>query len=470
MSINNKGLASLWGYPLIDKKARNAISDTRSSLENSFQKKTDDTLGTTDKTVPGAINEVKNSIDTIGDNFSNEQTDTKYDMKYKGKSIGSIDMELTDNQIVGGDGSFNIDLTPYQTKNDDNLTTTNKTISGAINEINTQCKDIAKNKQILLVTQKQYEDLVSGKEVTIDDVKYTYNENTIYGITDNIDSNTILTSPNGTEYTLKVDDNGNLSTELRPIICTDVSLNESNLTFNSKSAQTLTATFTPVNTSEAKVWSSNNESVAKVENGIVTPVSNGQCTIKITCGTKSATCSVVVNIPVEVKDFTNYAYNTDTFTNPTSTSLQNNKTYYILYNLNKTVSDGVMTLTKKDNLTSTDSAYLLIKFAIADNNTYYCRAKIKTNGSQITAGNNQKQDKDSVPNDGEWHLVSYICKDSNINTNSFVIECTTLNVGESVQIKELMKINLTEIYGSNNEPTKEVCDTIFTNYKTGLVG
>ena len=352
----------------------------------------------------------------------------------------------------------------------DNIKTDIKNIKDDVNELNTQFKEIVKNKQILLVTQKQYEDLISGKEVTINNIKYTYNENTIYGITDNIDSNTILTSPNGTEYILKVDDNGNLSTELRPIICTDVSLNESNLTFNSKSEQTLTATFTPVNTSEAKVWSSSNESVAKVSNGIVTPVSNGQCTIKITCGTKSATCSVVVNMPVEVKDFTNYAYNTDTFTNPTSTSLQNKNTYYAIYNFNKVVNDGVMTLTKKDNLTSSDSAYSLIKLGIADNNTYYCRAKIKNNGSQLTAGNNQKQDKDSVPNDGEWHLVSYICKDSNINTNGFNINGTTLNGGESVQIKELMKINLTEIYGINNEPMKEVCDTIFTNYKTGLVG
>ena len=353
---------------------------------------------------------------------------------------------------------------------DEELTTTNKDVKGAINEINTQYKDIAKNKQILLVTQEQYENLISGKDVTIDGVKYTYNENIIYGITDDIASNNILTSPNGTEYILKVDDNGNLSTEIKPIICTSVSLNQSDLTFNSNSEQTLTATFTPVNTSEAKVWSSSKESVAKVTNGIVTPVSNGQCTIKITCGTKSATCSVVVNMPVEVKDFTNYAYNTDTFTNPTSTSLQNNKTYYTTYNLNKNINNGVMTLTKKDNLTSNDNAYLLIKLGIADNNTYYCRAKIKTNGSQLTAGNNQKQDKDSVLNDGEWHLVSYIFKDSNANMNSFTIECATLNSGESVQIKELMKINLTEIYGINDEPTKEVCDTIFTTYKTGLIG
>ena len=41
MPDNNKGIKQLWGYDLIDSKARNAISSTRSSLENDFQKKTD---------------------------------------------------------------------------------------------------------------------------------------------------------------------------------------------------------------------------------------------------------------------------------------------------------------------------------------------------------------------------------------------------------------------------------------------
>ena len=156
MPTNNKGLKELWGYPLIDEKARNAISDTRSSLENDFQKKTDDTLGTTDKTVPGAINEIKNNIDTIGDNFTSEQTDTKYDMKYKGKTIGSINMELTEDKIIGEGGSFNIDLTPYQKKIDNALTTNNKTISGAINEINTQCKDMINENRIYYIKNSDW--------------------------------------------------------------------------------------------------------------------------------------------------------------------------------------------------------------------------------------------------------------------------------------------------------------------------
>ena len=147
----NKGIKSLWGYPLIDEKGRSAIDSVRSNLENNFQKKTDDTLGTTDKTVPGAINEIKNNIDNIGDNFTSEKTETKYDMKYNGKSIGSISIGLEEDQIAGGDGSFNIDLTPYQTKNDDTLTTTNKTIIGGINEIK---NDIIGNKDTLTTTNK----------------------------------------------------------------------------------------------------------------------------------------------------------------------------------------------------------------------------------------------------------------------------------------------------------------------------
>ena len=67
---DNKGIGSLWGYPLIDSKARNAINDTRSNLENDFQKKNDDTLTTTNKTIVGSINEVNTQCkDIVNENF-----------------------------------------------------------------------------------------------------------------------------------------------------------------------------------------------------------------------------------------------------------------------------------------------------------------------------------------------------------------------------------------------------------------
>ena len=39
MAEANKGIKSLWGYPLIDSKGRHAIDDVRSNLENNYQKK-----------------------------------------------------------------------------------------------------------------------------------------------------------------------------------------------------------------------------------------------------------------------------------------------------------------------------------------------------------------------------------------------------------------------------------------------
>lgn len=82
-----------------------------------------------------AINELKTSNDDIPSKFSTEKTDNKFDIKYDNNSIASIGLVLDDNTISGGDGTFNIDLSPYQTKEDTSLPTTNKTISGAIKEI-----------------------------------------------------------------------------------------------------------------------------------------------------------------------------------------------------------------------------------------------------------------------------------------------------------------------------------------------
>ena len=70
----NKGIKSLWGYPLIDSKGRHAIDDVRSNLENNFQKKNDDTLTTTNKTISGAINEVNAQYKDIANNKADKNS------------------------------------------------------------------------------------------------------------------------------------------------------------------------------------------------------------------------------------------------------------------------------------------------------------------------------------------------------------------------------------------------------------
>ena len=336
------------------------------------------------------------------------------------------------------------------------------------------------NNAILLVTQAQYDSLVAGEIVSINGVEHTYDENRIYGITDATESGTfngILTSPNGTQYILTVDNNGNLSTTLKPVLCTGVSLDANSLTFETNATQTLHATFTPSNTTESKVWSSDSPSIARVANGVVTPVSNGSCTITITCGNFSATCSVTVNMTEEpgsggesgsTPDFVNYAYNTDTYTNPTTTDLQYKNSYYLMSNMNKNVSDGVLTMTEKEGLASGVNSYALFRLGIGDNNKYYCRALLRTSSRGVTAGINGGGV--TVPSDNEWHLISYIMTDKSPNSNGFSIDFVNSIVDGPVELKELMKINLTEVYGAGNEPDKATCDATFTTYKTGLIG
>ena len=62
-------------------------------------------------------------------------------------------------------------------------------------------------------------------------------------------------------------------------------------------SQTLTATVTPTNTTDKVVWSVNPTGICSVNNGVVKPIKNGNCVITATCGTKTATCNVTVNLP-----------------------------------------------------------------------------------------------------------------------------------------------------------------------------
>lgn len=77
--------------------------------------------------------------------------------------------------------------------------------------------------------------------------------------------------------------------------CTAISLNNTALTFTNKTPQTLTTTVTPTDTTDAVVWSISPTGIVTVDNGVVTPKKNGECTITATCGTKSATCNITVS-------------------------------------------------------------------------------------------------------------------------------------------------------------------------------
>lgn len=81
-----------------------------------------------------------------------------------------------------------------------------------------------------------------------------------------------------------------------------VALDRSELTLYQNATAQLTATLTPAVSTDALVWSSSDEGVATVQNGLVTAVSQGSAVITVTTASgKSATCAVTVQaVPITV--------------------------------------------------------------------------------------------------------------------------------------------------------------------------
>ena len=75
----------------------------------------------------------------------------------------------------------------------------------------------------------------------------------------------------------------------------NIVLNMTSLSLKVNETATLKATVTPDNASDATItWTSSNKSVAEVEDGVVTAVASGECTITASAGGKEAVCTVKV--------------------------------------------------------------------------------------------------------------------------------------------------------------------------------
>ena len=103
----------------------------------------------------------------------------------------------------------------------------------------------------------------------------------------------IMDAMAGTTYELYIE----LTREAVP--ATGVTLNETALSLHPTEKATLTAAVAPENTTDTLVWTSSNDAVATVKDGVVTAKSEGTATITAACGEAKATCAVTVKAPVE---------------------------------------------------------------------------------------------------------------------------------------------------------------------------
>lgn len=86
----------------------------------------------------------------------------------------------------------------------------------------------------------------------------------------------------------------NLTPTVR-IPCTSITLSATELVFTASGSQTLIASVEPFDTTDKIVWTTNDETIATVNNGVVTAVFNGNAIITATCGDFSATCSIFIS-------------------------------------------------------------------------------------------------------------------------------------------------------------------------------
>ena len=91
---------------------------------------------------------------------------------------------------------------------------------------------------------------------------------------------------------------------VKTVPATGVELDKTELTLHPTEEATLAATVAPENTTDTLVWTSSNDAVATVKDGVVTAVAAGTATITATCGSVKAECAVTVLPPVPASEVT----------------------------------------------------------------------------------------------------------------------------------------------------------------------
>lgn len=85
---------------------------------------------------------------------------------------------------------------------------------------------------------------------------------------------------------------------IEPIECTGIKLSSNSLTFTNIESQTLTYTLIPSDTTQEVDWKVSPVGIVSVENGVITPITRGECILTVSCGNQSDTCNIIVDFDV----------------------------------------------------------------------------------------------------------------------------------------------------------------------------
>ena len=83
-----------------------------------------------------------------------------------------------------------------------------------------------------------------------------------------------------------------------PVKCTDIKLSSNSLVFEDSNSKTLNYTLTPIDTTEKVEWEVSPAGIVSVENGIIVPISRGECILTVSCGNQNDVCNIVVDYDI----------------------------------------------------------------------------------------------------------------------------------------------------------------------------
>lgn len=124
--------------------------------------------------------------------------------------------------------------------------------------------------------------------------------------------------------------------------CESITLDATELTFTDANSQTLTATGLGIY--DSITWTSSDNKVARVRNGVITPISDGTATITVTSGDCSATCEVTVSAGLDGSDniLLDVGFNTGYLSNNgAATTTSSGDTYTDKFDISYYVGDSI---------------------------------------------------------------------------------------------------------------------------------
>ena len=197
------------------------------------------------------------------------------------------------------------------------------------------------------------------------------------------------------------------------IPCTNITLNNTILSFTTTDTQTLIPTLTPTDTTDAIIWSVSPSGIVTVKDGVVTPIANGNCVITAKCGEKTATCNVTVSGITTQYTITNNLTNCSN--SNSSTSIEENSPYSatITAKVGYTLGTPIITMGEND-ITSTSYTDGVITIGnVTGNIVITCTATKEFVPANIPA--------DAVMYLDNNNVINGVVKDNSGNNNDMTI-------------------------------------------------